>query len=64
MRAEAREKARLDELTLVNYAISAKKEGIKIGEVHGAARAYKEMGIPIADIAAKTGLSVEEIERL
>jgi predicted transposase/invertase (TIGR01784 family) len=57
MRAEAREKARLDELTFVNYA---KKEGEKIG----AARAYKELGIPIADIVAKTGLSVEEIERI
>jgi predicted transposase/invertase (TIGR01784 family) len=39
-------------------------EGKKIGEAHGAARAYKELGIPIADIVAKTGLSVEEIERL
>jgi hypothetical protein len=30
----------------------------------GAARAYKEMNIPIADIAVKTGLSIEEIKEL
>jgi predicted transposase/invertase (TIGR01784 family) len=79
MRAEAREKARLDELTLVNYAANAanaakyaKEEGLREGEKKGletgikigVVRAYKEMGIPIADIATKTSLSVEEIERL
>jgi predicted transposase/invertase (TIGR01784 family) len=61
MRAEAREKARLDELTFVNYA---KEEGFREGEKIGKAKRCLEMGIPIADIAAKTGLSVEEIERL
>jgi hypothetical protein len=35
-------------------------KGKKIGE----ARAYKEISLPITDIVTKTGLSVEEIERL
>jgi predicted transposase/invertase (TIGR01784 family) len=57
MLADARQKARWDEQARLE---GAEEKGEKIG----AARAYKEMGIPIADITTKTGLSVEEIERL
>jgi predicted transposase/invertase (TIGR01784 family) len=53
MLAESRQKARWDE--------QARLEG---AEKKGAVRAYKEMGIPIADIAVKTGLSAEEIARI
>jgi predicted transposase/invertase (TIGR01784 family) len=61
MLAESREKARRDERARLNYAV---KGAYTSGEKIGAARAYKEMGIPIAEIATKTGLSVAEIERL
>ncbi len=50
-------------------------EGLAEGEAKGlaegerkkaleTAKAFKEMGLPIADIAKGTGLSVEEIEKL
>jgi predicted transposase/invertase (TIGR01784 family) len=61
MLAESREKARRDERARLKGAYTSGKEE---GRLEGAARAYKEMGIRIADIATKTGLSVEEIERL
>jgi predicted transposase/invertase (TIGR01784 family) len=73
MLAESRQKARWDEQARLEGAIErgymsgiekglilGKEEGEKIGAV----RAYKEMGIPIADIAAKTGVSEGEIKRL
>ena len=44
-----------------------KAEGLLEGERKKAletAKAFKEMGLPIADIAKGTGLSVEEIEKL
>jgi hypothetical protein len=40
------------------------KRGEARGEVRGEARAYKKMGVPVFQIAEKTGLQVEEIERL
>ncbi|CAM3427075.1 hypothetical protein [Sphingobacterium prati] len=58
---------------------SAKKSGEALGHAKGlaeglaegerkkaleTAKAFKEMGLPIADIAKGTGLSVEEIEKL
>jgi predicted transposase/invertase (TIGR01784 family) len=65
MLAESREKARRDERARLNYAVkgaytSGKEEGLREGE----ARAYKKMGISLSQIAADTGLSAEEIERL
>jgi predicted transposase/invertase (TIGR01784 family) len=65
MLAESREKARRDERARINYAVkgaytSGKEDGLR----EGADRAYKELGVPITDITAKTGLSTEEIERL
>jgi predicted transposase/invertase (TIGR01784 family) len=64
MRAEAREKARRDEYAFANAAKYAKEEGLREGIKIGKAQIYLDMGIPIADIAMKTGLSAEEIERL
>ncbi|MGJ1491071.1 hypothetical protein ACR79G_03940, partial [Sphingobacterium siyangense] len=58
---------------------SAKKSGEALGHAKGlaeglaegerkkaleTAKAFKEMGLPIADIAKGTGLSVEEVEKL
>ncbi|OJZ07096.1 MULTISPECIES: hypothetical protein [Sphingobacterium] len=58
---------------------SAKKSGEALGNAKGlaeglaeggrkkaleTAKAFKEMGLPIADIAKGTGLSVEEVENL
>jgi predicted transposase/invertase (TIGR01784 family) len=57
MLAESRQKARWDEQARLE---GAEEKGIKIGK----AQMCLEMGIPIADIAAKTGLTVEELERL
>jgi predicted transposase/invertase (TIGR01784 family) len=53
MLAESRQKARWDE--------QARLEG---AEKKGEARAYKKMGIALSQIAADTGLSVEEIARI
>jgi hypothetical protein len=69
MIAESREKARRDYQARLE---GAEEKGIKIGEARGEirgeargeARAYKKMGVSVTDIAAKTGLSIEEIERL
>jgi predicted transposase/invertase (TIGR01784 family) len=65
MLAESREKARRDERARLKGAkeegmILGKEEGIKIGK----AQMCLELGIPVAEIAAKTGLSMEEIEQL
>jgi predicted transposase/invertase (TIGR01784 family) len=65
MLAESREKARRDERARLKGAYtSGKEEGEILGIKIGKAQIYLEMGIPIADIATKTGLSIEEIERL
>ncbi len=44
-----------------------KAKGLAVGERKKAletAKAFKEMGLPIADIAKGTGLSVEEVQKL
>jgi predicted transposase/invertase (TIGR01784 family) len=73
MLADARQKARWDEQARLEGAEEkgikigmqkGEKKGLETGIKIGVARAYKELGIPIADIVAKTGLSVEEIERI
>jgi predicted transposase/invertase (TIGR01784 family) len=69
------EQARLEGATERGYS-SGKEEGLRDGEQKGLKDGEKkgiqigkaqmclEMGIPIADIAAKTGLSAEEIARI
>jgi predicted transposase/invertase (TIGR01784 family) len=65
MLAESREKARRDERARLKGAYtSGKEEGLEKGEKIGKAKMCLEMGIPIADIATKTGLSIEEIKQL
>jgi predicted transposase/invertase (TIGR01784 family) len=77
MLAESRLKARWDEQARLEGATErgytsgiekGKEEGLILGEKKGIqigkAQMCLEMGIPVADIAAKTGLSAEEIARI
>jgi len=68
---EAKREAKKAEKEAKRVSITAKAEGKAEGVVEGeykkaieTALRFKEMGLPVADIANGTGLSIEEIEKL
>ncbi len=64
MAYEASLKAKWDTQNAFAYVEKKSREEGRIEEKRNIAREFKKLGIPVADIAKGTGLSIEEIEGL